>query len=150
MDIKSFKKLANEASEIIRKCGDVFSNVDFYGDDEMSFLGRHTPQIEKILLRLGFRYIEVFFSDGDDETHYFKRYIKDNIKVVLTGEMNECSFKYFVICDDVGKAYDVPAGDTSLADDNIAVLGGFYSGDVAFATAQAINNGVIKISELPY
>ena len=55
-------------------------------------------------------------------------------------------FNFFVIHDD--KAYDVPAGDDCLTDDNIGIIGGFYSGDIAFATAQAINSGVIKISKL--
>ena len=34
-----------------------------------------------------------------------------------------------MIYDD--KAYDVPAGDDCLTDDNIGVIGGFYSSDIA-------------------
>ena len=145
MDIKSFKKYVNQTSEIMRKCGDVFHNVHFYSD-EVALQGKYAPQIAERLLKLGFRYTRTHFSD--DEKHYFKWYVKDNIRITLTGEMNECGFNFFVIRDDVGKAYDVPAGDASLTDVNVAVLGGFYSGDVAFATAQAINEGLVKISEL--
>ena len=63
---------------------------------------------------------------------------------------NEYGFSFFVIYDGFnGRAYDVPAVDDKwVNDDDIVVVGGFYSGDVAFATALAINNGVIKISEL--
>ena len=61
---------------------------------------------------------------------------------------NGYDFKFFVICDDFdGKAYDVPARDEWLID-GMSLIGGFYSGDIAFATAQAINSGVIKISEI--
>ena len=58
-------------------------------------------------------------------------------------ELIEFDYRYYVIYDD--RAYDVRSDDACLSDEDIDILGGFYSADIAFAVAQGINSGFLKV-----
>ena len=58
-------------------------------------------------------------------------------------KLKELDYRYYVIYGD--KAYDVRSDDDCLSDPDIDVLGGFGSADMAFAVAQGINSGFVKV-----
>ena len=60
--------------------------------------------------------------------------------------MFENDFKYFVIYAD--RAYDIPASDPCLTDENVNVIAGFYSASMAFAVARAININMLNLKTL--